>query len=63
VPQDSGCEFLSEQKEVTVMSSTYIYQLLAANVTEATAMFISPQPHVLTEALAPLLLSMTRFPP
>jgi hypothetical protein len=59
VPQDSGCKFLYEHKEVTVMSSTSIYRLLAANFTEATATFISPRLHVLTEASAPLLLSMT----
>jgi hypothetical protein len=45
------------------MSSTYIYRLLAANFTEATATFIPPQLHVLTEASAPLLLSTTQFLP
>jgi hypothetical protein len=61
VPQDSGCKFLYEHKEATVMSSIYINQLLAVNFTEATAMIISPQLHVLMEASAPLLLSTTRF--
>jgi hypothetical protein len=42
VPQDLGCKFLYEYKKVTIMSSTYIYRLLAANFTEATATFISP---------------------
>jgi hypothetical protein len=63
VPQDSGCKFLYEHKEATVISSTYTYRLLAANFMEATAMFISPRLHILTEASAPLLLSTTRFLP
>jgi hypothetical protein len=45
------------------MSSIYINQLLVMNFTEATATFIFPRLHVLTEASAPLLLSMTRFLP
>jgi hypothetical protein len=61
VPQDSGWKFLYEHKKATAISSIYINQLLAVNFTEATAMFISPRLHVLTEASAPLLLSMTRF--
>jgi hypothetical protein len=63
VPQDSGWKFLYEHKEATVTSSIYINQLLAVNFTEATATFISPRLHVLTEASAPLLLSTTRFLP
>jgi hypothetical protein len=63
VPQDSGWKFLYEHKEATITSSIYINQLLAVNFTEATATFISPQLHVLTEASAPLFLSTTRFLP
>jgi hypothetical protein len=61
VPQDSSCKFLYEHEEVTVMSSTFIYRLLAVNFTEATATFISPRLHVLMEVSAPLLLSTTQF--
>jgi hypothetical protein len=45
------------------MSSTYINRHLVTNFTEATATFISPRLHVLTEASAPFSLFINQTPP
>jgi hypothetical protein len=45
------------------MCITYVNRLLVVNFTEATVTFVSYRLHVLTEASAPLLLSMTRLLP